>query len=572
MSSQKDLILPSSESPESKAINHKFAAADSGDTTVKSLLYFSQPLSKIPLKIMFCTLIGIVREAIVLAFSTLGSQVIASSGFILLNYTEDSADQSFLGIAFSYNLVFYYGFFLSLVDKLGIELSVSFGSKNYHLTKKAFNQGIYSALIVFCGFTVPTFLLAKWFLMLIGVKESEAEGCQNILYWLLIPDAIECAGDLLRTFCMAQGHEALFGHASIVSMLVSIGAGYLFVIKYKLGVFGWLLSRTIYEFLCFTVAVWAMVRMTHRKTWGLLPWKVVRQGFLSFFWESLKFAVGSYAEFIGYEITSIFVYRSNNQVQIAGYSEALNISSLVYSSGESFAVICRTRMNLLIGKGLKQTSKNFYIFFVIGTSLFAAVLGVCFYFSRSVFVDLFTSSNPELSRLFNTLLEIYSLNFVFELTITTSFMGLKTIGRINYLLALNLVLLIIVNSGGCYLLSNQYPQNCIPLFICLLSAFALINICSNLIVMLTDWTKRDLDFDPIEEAGEAGVPGESAEEGKQSAAKSDPNHRPHSTLLEEPLITPEHRLVESKVLPENQHRDEEFHEKNNPPLTEGKSS
>ncbi len=548
MTSDQPLLPPARESPDDQTATLKFAAADSGDSTVKSLLYFSQPLNKIPLKVMFCTLVGIIREAVLIAFSTLGSQVLASSGFILLNYTDDSASQSYLGIAFSYNLVFFYGFFLALVDKLGIELSVSFGSKQYHLTKKAFNQGIYSAIIVFCGFTVPTFVFAKHFLMFVGVDESEADGCQRILYWLLIPDAIECAGDFLRTFCMAQGHEALFGPTSIVSMVVAVGTGYLLVVQYKLGVFGWLISRTVYELLCLLVAIWAMVRLTHRSTWGLLPWSVVRQGFLGFFWESIKFAVGSYAEFIGYEITSLFVYRSNNPVQIAGYSEAVNISSLVYSAGESFAVICRTRMNLLIGKGLKQTSKNFYIFFMVGTFLFGSLLGVGCYFCRGFIADLFGSSNPELSQLLDKLLVVYSVNFGFELTVTTTFMGVKTIGSINFLLALNLLVLLMGNSIGCYLLSKSYPENCVPLFICLLASFDLINICSNLKVMLTDWTKRELDYEPIDGA----VADFSEEDNQLASTLVDQNQLLAKKSLGDPLNSSELGGDESKVLPKHQ--------------------
>ena len=47
-----------------------------------------------------------------------------------------------------------------LTDKIGIDCSRTFGAKQYHLTKRVLNQGMWACVIVFLGFTTPCFLLS----------------------------------------------------------------------------------------------------------------------------------------------------------------------------------------------------------------------------------------------------------------------------------------------------------------------------------------------------------------------------------------------------------------------------
>ena len=89
------------------------------------------PLYKIPLKVMFKTMSEIIGQTLMVSFSTVGSQLLVSSGYIFLNFNSSSDAQAALGIALSFNLLFFYGFFLAMVDKLGIDLSVSYGAKHY---------------------------------------------------------------------------------------------------------------------------------------------------------------------------------------------------------------------------------------------------------------------------------------------------------------------------------------------------------------------------------------------------------------------------------------------------------
>ena len=472
---------------------------ESGNQAIEHLLFFSNPLSQIPLKVMFSTMVSLVKESLFVAFSTLGSHAITSAGFILLNMTGNSEGQAHLGIVFSYNLIFFYGFFLSLVDKLGIDLSLNYGAGDHEATKRSLNQGIYTAVLAFLGLTVPSFAFGKYVLMFAGIEEDEAISCGEILIWLLLPDMLECTSDLIRTFCMAQGQEAIFGPTFLIAVIVSVVCAYILIVQWGLGVIGWVMSKVIFEGICLCISLWVMQTRTPKSTRGILPFSKVKKGFKYFFYESLKFAVGSYSEFIGYEVASLFVYRTNNQIQIAGYSQAINISSLVYSIGESVAVICRTRMNLLIGKGLNRTSKNFFMFFIFGIFLFGGCLGGGFFILRPFVVSLFTSSDQNLSKLFDSLMKIYSFAMPFELTLPTAFMGIKTIGSINYLLFLNAFLLIVVNIGSCYYWSVHLQKDAIAVFANLFCIFSCLNILCTLKVVMTDWSNRELDYNPAED-------------------------------------------------------------------------
>ena len=326
-------------------------ATNQGDQVVKQLEYFSMPLYKIPIMVMVKTMSEIVAQTLMVSLSTVGSQILVSSGYIYLNMNNSSEAQAALGIALSYNLLFFYGFFLSMIDKLGIDLSVSFGAKHYHQTKKILNQGMLVCLLCFCFMTVPGFLFAEQILVSINISPELAKASQEILYYLMIANFIEMNSDFFRTFSMAQGFEDVFGHTSLLSVVVAVICGWYLVVQLQLGAVGWVYSKIIYEALTSLVAL-GMMLATQPETRGFISLSETCQGFSSFFCECVKFSIGSYTEFLGYEISSYFVYISHDKTAISAYSAMLNCTTLFYAIGETFQTVCRTRMNILIGKKL----------------------------------------------------------------------------------------------------------------------------------------------------------------------------------------------------------------------------
>lgn len=481
--------------PESSVLEIKEAnkarLLDSGDATVAELLYFSSPLLSIPPQVLLLTMYKLVKETLVISFSTLGGQLLALSGYIFLNYIEDNEGQAAVGIVFSYNLVFFYGFSVSLSEKLGIDMSQSFGAKKYSITKKLFSQGMLTNAIFFLCLTTPLFLLSEEILLFANIEPATAARCQQIMYYMLVADLFELGGDIYRVFCMAQGIENVFGQTSILALIISVICGYLFVVKYSLGPAGWVISKIIYEFILFLVAVGAKIA-TQEETKGFCSWEVTFQGYRSFFWESVKYSLGSYSEFLGYEVASYFVFRTNGTAQIAAYTAIFNVTSLFYSTGETFAVICRTRMNLLIGKNLKRTAKNFYIFYLIILFSLGTAFGVLFYCLRKYITLAYAGSNYYMSEAFEDLLIVYCFCIPSELSIPTTFMGIKTVGGINLLIALNFLLFICGNFAQSYYFSMVRHTSSLPIFIGLQVLFYTENIICIARVLLTDWSKCEL--------------------------------------------------------------------------------
>lgn len=462
------------------------AETDSGDKTVMNLLYFQKPFNQIPVKVLASTLGSLIWETFLICLTTLGSQIVVGTGYVLLNYMENTQGQAALGIATTYNLIFFYGFYLSMVDKIGIDCSQTFGAKQYRLTKKITNQGFWTCVLVYGCFTTPFFLLSKQILMIMQIDEETAEKSREILMLMMIPNYLEMFSDFLRVCSMAQGFEQIFGSTSLLTVLIAVISAWILVVPFDLGPAGWVYGKTIYELISLIVSL-VIFSILHPSTKGYVSFKEVKQGFGHFFLECLKFASGSYLEFIAYEVTSIFVYMTQDKEQIAGYSGALNITTLFYAAGETFATICRTRMNLLIGKNMKNAAKKFYLFFLIGVFLFGGLIGGVFLLTRDIVSHLYAGASKREYYYFSNILTIYCFCIPNELSITTSFMGLKTIGNINFLLGLNILLLIGGNLVYCVIVTRYFNKGAIYLFAGLNTIFYFMNLVCVLRVAFTNW-------------------------------------------------------------------------------------
>jgi hypothetical protein len=286
---------------------------------------------------------------------------------------------------------------------------------------------------------------------------------------------------------MAQGIETIFGFSALFGSVVAVASGYFFIVRWDMGPIGWVYSKTVYEVINLFASLYAYCK-THPRTRGVAKWSVVKVGFIKFFCMSVKFAVGSYSEFLASEIASYFVFLTHDDLQIAAFSAILNLGTVFYSMGETFAIICRTRMNLLIGKQHHRIAKNFYLFYFLTLAGFGLLIGSGFFIFRDYVTDWFANSTPEISAKFKKLLTIYSLCIASELTITSSFMGIKTIGSIGFLLMLNILLFVGANFGLNYYFTQELGYQTEAILITVQALFYLENILCLIKVMMTDWT------------------------------------------------------------------------------------
>lgn len=471
---------------------------NTGDKTVASLLYFNKPFSQIPIRVLINTMLSIIWETLMISVSTLGSQFMVTSGYVLLNLMDKTREQAALGIVLSFNTIFFYGYYLAMMDKLGIHCSQTFGARHYYETKRGLNQGMWVTVFVFLGFTTPCFIFSENLLKFFTDKEDFLVLCQEILLYLLGANLLEMIGDLIRSACMAQGFESIFGSTSLLAVVVAITFGFIFVVPMNLGVYGWLYSKIIYEIITLAVAL-TIFWITHPDTRGFISLREVSKGFGKFFCDSMKFALGNYLEFIGYELISVFIFLQNNEEQTAAYTSVLNVSALSYATGETFSVICRTRTNILIGKGMKQASKRFFMFFLIGLMIFGWAISGALFLGKNYIAEFYAGANLQEKEYFLGLLSLFSLMLPTELTITTTSIGVKTIGRITFLLVFSAMFYIFGNFCYAYMVSEVYKQGAVVLYAGMVFSESLVNFVGIILTFSTDWRKRELIIDEEDE-------------------------------------------------------------------------
>ena len=245
-------------------------------------------------------------ETITVAATFIGFCLNGLSALICLGLVGQVEQQASFGILQSIILIFFFALYNSNLDKMGIELSQAFGKKAYERYKRIATQGVIVVLTVFAVVTLPIALFAEPILTTVGISESNAAivgvSIRNCIPMMII----SMMADVVKTFCMAQGHESLFGKISLFSTAICFIGNYIFIVKMGMLINGYVLSATISYSINFLVALY-VVRHTEPQTRGLVSWSSAMKGFREFFTESIKFTLGSYAEYLGFEITSYFV-------------------------------------------------------------------------------------------------------------------------------------------------------------------------------------------------------------------------------------------------------------------------
>src|SRR3990167_1219678 len=380
---------------------------DSGGEIVKDLMCLKDGVFSMPILKLFKMGLVLIGETLVLGITMIGSPVVTTFANILLNISATATDQASMGLAIVYNLWFYYGILVAMYDKLGIEWSRSFGAKDYHLTRVKFNQGAIVLVSTFALITLPSFLYGGEILLAVGSPADLSASAGSILKKFIIANGIETMGEITKIFCLAQGHERIFGQTAALSIIPALLVGYVLVVIMKWGVVGWIYSRITYELINLSVGIYVLINYTEPQTWGLASLKDIQKGLGTYFVESFKYALGSYTEYLGYLISNYFVILTHDENQIAAFTIIESLGAIVYTFGEAFATIMRTRMNILIGKKYNQTAKNFAMFFYGVVVAFCLVSQSIVYYFRDTIANIFTGNSKELNNVFKTMVLLF---------------------------------------------------------------------------------------------------------------------------------------------------------------------
>ena len=416
------------------------------ESLVKELLPFKNSFRELPSSYLFSMFLQQIRDFMLLMASIVGPVLTNTSGYIFLNMRADPLLQAAFGLYSFIYFAFHMSIMISGMEKLGIHLSAAFGRKDYAQMKNTFTKGIISSTVLFCLVTLPVALFCQSILVSAGVDKENCVLVQEALYWSIPLFILMICKELIQTFCMAQGHEHFFGTMGIVSSVIAILLNYILIVRYDCGVLGWVYSRSF----CSTGELLFVLCIFYWKTdeggRGVVTISQAIAGFKPFFIDSIKFTLGSYTEYLGFEIAGFFVLLHGDNNQSAAYYSAVNVSALTYTSGIAFGIIIRTRINMLMGMGLPQTARNYFEFYFISTVIAGTVIGIIGLLNRKLLADCYASANDELRRWFLTLVVLYAVTAPSEASACSALVALKTVGGIGHLLKLSVCTLLLGNS------------------------------------------------------------------------------------------------------------------------------
>jgi Na+-driven multidrug efflux pump len=293
----------------------------------------------------------------------------------------------------------------------------------------------------------------------------------------------------IQTHCYSQGVENAFAAKNLISFISAALSSYVLVVHLGMGVYGWLIGRVVYEALNFTASIFTLVKKAHPDTWGFIGFDELKLGYGKFLWDSLQFAFSSYSESLGTEVASFFIFRTPYQVDAAAYMSTVNLSMITYCIASSLGIICRTRINLLLGKQQARTAKNFYICYICSVLITGFLLSGLVWLLSPWLTALLASSSEELEQSYNEMLKIYYLLIVVEVVSKPIEFAIKMLGKVRLLLIINIVLLIFLNFAVNYWISVVERLRIWYNVLSLTLIYLGITVIAVFLVLAADWSK-----------------------------------------------------------------------------------
>ena len=429
----------------------------------------------------------LVKETFLVASAYVGPFVFNASLYKFLGTSSDSRTQAAFGISSSFQMVFFSSFIFSAMDKIGIATSQMLGAKDFAGYRQKFWQGVVSTWTIYFGATLPLFLFSGAILSAIGIEEETASLAQGYLRRILPVIGMETVSQLVRTFCVAQGHESYFGKISLANTIICIIIGYYLIVVKNQGLWGSVVLKGIYESVHLLTGAIKMKFGTHPETRGLSTFKAVGDGLCEYFTDMIKFVLGTYTEFLGFEITTLFIAKFHDNDEIFAYAASASLVNGCYNVGMALSLIGRTRINYLIGQQKQAAAKTLFIYMHRIGMVIGVICGIVVFSNAQPLAVFLTGTNAAAAVWMEKIVRIYCFFLASEFSIYLSFIGMKSIGRIVLLLILNLVFAIFGNLLGCTILSHfgyRSPQ----IFISLYFLNTVTNALSFLFTVLHDWS------------------------------------------------------------------------------------
>ena len=222
---------------------------------------------------------------------------------------------------------------------------------------------------------------------------------------------------------------------------------------------------------------------------GLASMDEITDGMASHLKDSLLFIGGSYSQFLGFEITSLYIYHTADISQISAYSAIISFTGIIFGLGFAISSATRTRINILLGKRLNRAAKHFYIFMLISLVLTGLVISLLCLLFRHQIIDILVGSDEQVSYYFYQLLLVDIVALWSDLQMATTQVAIKSIHRLGFLIKANFVLMIGCNVLANYLIAIVGGYGCVQIFICTFFWIHVLDACMFTVLFKSDWSE-----------------------------------------------------------------------------------
>ena len=419
----------------------------SGQELVANLLPFKGGILSVPAGVITSIVLKTLMNVFTIAPSLVGRIIVNTSGFVFFNMIGEPIMQASFGVYEGYFFIFFFALLTALLDKFSIDMSVAFGDKNYAKIKNTMSKSFVVCCILLFGLTVPMMMFASPILRAIAIEEDIADNVQYIARIGTPMVIIVTINEYFKGFCLSQGWEKPFGYATLITLPPTVVANYILMIKYDFGINGFMLTKTIQETIIMIVTLIVYFK-TEKEARGLCSIQETFHEFGSFFYQAVKYMFGIYVECLAWELNGYFIALSGSTDQIAAYYCIVNVSGITFCIGFAFALICRTRMNILIGLGEHKAAKNYFHFFMWVNALFGAFCMIVVYLIKDFLVSVYSDSTPGMKFWFDRLILIYTIFGFPTVAVNAGLVGMKSVGRINLLLKMDILFPLLMNFTG----------------------------------------------------------------------------------------------------------------------------
>ena len=458
----------------------------------------NQPFSEIPKLKLIGSLAHMYFEAMNIGIALLAFPLFQIMGMVLMNYKGEIKTQSAYGIAITMRTLFCYSLMLPMNDKLGIDLSRAVGTRNYKQSRKLLAQGIFTSFFMVAMISAPIFLNCSWILQKVGVQEDIASLVQSVLSLLLITCFLESLTGVLQTACFSQGIEDAFTLGTTIAFTIGTIVSYYLVVHCDFRIKGWLIGKMVFDSVNLSVTVWKLCAESNPKTWGSVPFNEFKEGLAEFIYISFQFALGSYTEYLGYEIGSIFVYKCPDINQTAAYVNIATFFSLNFCISDGMATALRTRLNILFSLKRTRTAKKLMNYYLFGVVVLWMLVSGGLLLARAPLVRLMANSTVSLAHHFQEMIAVYCIFLTSDFLIVPIAMILKSLGRVNLIILLNIIFLVGVNFAMNYWITMVLKKRIIYNFINIESLCFIQNLICYIYALSLDWDKLKIEVDDEE--------------------------------------------------------------------------